>query len=162
MDSLVAVEFRKWFFKELGVSLALFDILGLKSTGDLVSKVCGQLVASDFLNGTVETQVVSTEKSQMAIVASTSDVIAVKNPRPAHIPMSTFQRRLWFMHNLVANRASLNVSVTLIIQGTPQLQVLQQVWQELGRRNESLRTAFFEGDDFAEQEIIEDSLTPIE
>ncbi|KAJ5302558.1 hypothetical protein N7476_009357 [Penicillium atrosanguineum] len=162
MDSLVAVEFRKWFSKELGVNLALFDILGSKSTGDLVAKVCGQLVASDFLKGSTDTKAASMEMPSTVISTRTSDSITVVNPRPTQIAMSTFQRRLWFMHNLVADRASLNVSVSLIINGTPQLSVLQQVWQELARRNESLRTSFFEGDDFAEQEIIEDGLMPIE
>ncbi|PYH97071.1 lovastatin nonaketide synthase [Aspergillus ellipticus CBS 707.79] len=136
MDSLVAVEFRKWFSKELGVNLALFDILGSKSTGELVAK---------------------------SIESVTGDVIPVVKTRPVQIPMSNFQRRLWFMHNLTTDAASLNVSVSMIIHGEPQMSVLQQVWTELARRNESLRTGYFEGDDFAEQEILDESiLLPIE
>jgi NADPH:quinone reductase-like Zn-dependent oxidoreductase len=164
MDSLVAVEFRKWFSKEVGVNLALFDILGSKSTGDLVAKVCDLIEANDSLKGSGanNTQAASSENTQASTVAKTSHVIPIANPRPAQIPMSTFQRRLWFMHNLTADSASLNVSVSLIIDGTPKLSILERVWQELGRRNESLRTAFFEGDDFAEQEIVEDGLIPIE
>lgn len=164
MDSLVAVEFRKWFSKEVGVNLALFDILGSKSTGDLVAKVCDLVVANDSLKGSSsnDTQTASSDNPQASTIAKTSDIIPMVNPRPAQIPMSTFQRRLWFMHNLTADSASLNVSVSLIIDGTPKLSVLERVWQELGRRNESLRTSFFEGDDFAEQEIVENGLIPIE
>ncbi|KAJ5392474.1 hypothetical protein N7509_007964 [Penicillium cosmopolitanum] len=164
MDSLVAVEFRKWFSKEVGVNLALFDILGSKSTGDLVAKVCDLVVANDSSKGpgANDTQATSSESPQASTVAKTSELIPIVNSRPAQIPMSTFQRRLWFMHNLTADSASLNVSVSLIIDGTPKLSLLERVWQELGRRNESLRTAFFEGDDFAEQEIVENGLIPIE
>ena len=35
VDSLVAVEIRNWFDKEIGTDVAVFEVLGNKSLGDL-------------------------------------------------------------------------------------------------------------------------------
>jgi aryl carrier-like protein len=41
LDSIVAVEFRKWFRNVVGVDMALFDILGSGS----IEALCGKAVA---------------------------------------------------------------------------------------------------------------------
>ena len=71
--------------------------------------------------------------------------------RPKEIPMSTFQRRLWFLHNMNDDKSLLNFPVILNIKGQLDVQNLQMTMLEMTRRNESLRTAYFEGEKFAEQ-----------
>lgn len=38
LDSIVAIEFRKWFMKSINVDVQIFDVLGSKSITDLVTK----------------------------------------------------------------------------------------------------------------------------
>lgn len=42
VDSLVAVELRSWFMKEMGAEVAVFDIMGSGSIKDLVTAVAGK------------------------------------------------------------------------------------------------------------------------
>ena len=50
VDSLVAVELRSWFAKEMGAEVAVFDIMGSGSIKDLAGVVAGK---SRFVNGEV-------------------------------------------------------------------------------------------------------------
>jgi aryl carrier-like protein len=45
LDSIVAVEFRKWFRNSVGVDVPLFDILGAGSIGGLCEKAVAMLMA---------------------------------------------------------------------------------------------------------------------
>jgi acyl transferase domain-containing protein/NADPH:quinone reductase-like Zn-dependent oxidoreductase/NADP-dependent 3-hydroxy acid dehydrogenase YdfG len=162
MDSLVAVEFRKWFSKDVGVDLALFDILGSKTTGLLVESVCKLFLANASLK--IESQPLSRDvtesKNSGSLAAITNKTFTMV--RPQRIPLSTFQTRLWFMHNIMEDKAGLNLSVTLMIKGSPQLTHLKRAFVELGRRNEMLRTRYFEGNDFAEQQVLPTITTEIQ
>ena len=54
VDSLVAVELRSWFTKEMGAEVAVFDIMGSGSIKDLAGVVAGK---SQFVNGEVKVAV---------------------------------------------------------------------------------------------------------
>jgi aryl carrier-like protein len=45
LDSIVAVEFRKWFRNSVGVDVPLFDILGAGSIGVLCEKAVAVMMA---------------------------------------------------------------------------------------------------------------------
>ncbi|KAL8725318.1 MAG: hypothetical protein Q9166_007424 [cf. Caloplaca sp. 2 TL-2023] len=161
LDSIVAVEFRKWFSKSVGVDLALFDILGSKSINALVTKVAGLIEMGSFESkNESEKKTESVKMTEKTAQDQTSGRESlgeiVSSERPEEIPMSTFQRRLWFAHNMNEDKTSLNFPVIFHMEGQPDAVTLQRALLELQRRNESLRTLYFEGVDFAEQKPVDD------
>ncbi|KAL8857831.1 MAG: hypothetical protein Q9178_005587 [Gyalolechia marmorata] len=164
LDSIVAVEFRKWFSQSVGVDLALFDILGSESISALVAKVAKLIevvsVESKPETGKKPELMKQTEKKvqgQRLDRVGPSPGQIVSNERPEEIPMSTFQRRLWFAHNMDEDKTMLNFPVIFRLKGRPVTALLQRALLEMQRRNESLRTSYFEGDNFAEQKPVDDT-----
>lgn len=160
LDSIVAVEFRKWFAKSVGVDLALFDVLGAASILALVNKVVG-LIRLDTVGdkGTAETTEAAAgsedrKETQSLTVQSTS--VIPKADMSVPIPMSTFQNRLWFVHNFAEDKTYLNLPVVAYLKGRPDQSALRQALDEMKRRNCILRTCYFEGEDFAEQMVTDD------
>ncbi|KAL8718302.1 MAG: hypothetical protein Q9225_004544 [Loekoesia sp. 1 TL-2023] len=161
LDSIVAVEFRKWFSKSVGVDLALFDILGSTSINALVTKVAG-LIQMDSLESKNQSEkktesvenMESNEQDRDLSRESLEEIVSVE--RPEEIPMSTFQRRLWYVHNLNEDKTSLNFPVIFRLKGQPAIPTVQQALVEMKRRNETLRTSYFEGDNVAEQKPVDD------
>ncbi|NTV62898.1 MAG: amino acid adenylation domain-containing protein, partial [Oscillochloris sp.] len=64
-------------------------------------------------------------------------------PRPARLPLSFAQQRLWLMDQL-GSGAAYNLPVILALTGSLQLAALQASLDEVVRRHESLRTTFAE------------------
>ncbi|KAL8999812.1 MAG: hypothetical protein Q9188_005811 [Gyalolechia gomerana] len=163
LDSIVAVEFRKWFSKSVGVDLALFDILGSKSISALVTKVAG-LIEVGYVESKpkIDKKPESIKQSEKEVQAQSLDrvgpspgaIVSIK--KPEEIPMSTFQRRLWFAHNMNEDKTSLNFPVIFRLKGRPVTATIQRALVEMQRRNESLRTSYFEGNNFAEQKPVDD------
>ncbi|KHN94311.1 polyketide synthase [Metarhizium album ARSEF 1941] len=162
LDSIVAVEFRKWFRKEVQVDIALFDILGAASINALVSKTIRMVSTTSTSKATTSDR---TEKKVAAESESTgadSNVSAMatgqlkKAQHAGVVPLSTFQSRLWFVHSFLEDKSFLNLPIVLRIRGKPHYPTLQKAIQEMAVRNPALRTAYFEGDEFAVQEPLED------
>jgi amino acid adenylation domain-containing protein len=160
MDSLVAVDFRKWFSKDVGVDLALFDILGSKTTALLIQRVCEIFATQE--DGKPEPSLPSRSKAEKQDLTQENPSILVSYARPDHIPLSSFQKRLWFMDNVMEEDGGLSIGMTLMLRGKPKLDHVNSSFHELARRNESLRTRYFEGDGFAEQEILATMATNVE
>lgn len=161
LDSIVAVEFRKWFSNTVMVEMALFDILGAKSIEALITKAISEmaLVAAEDVSDTSK----MTRKNASPL--ETSGGARVKKSlaeelkgvrKPAKIPMSTFQRRIWFLHNVLEHPSSLNFVITAQFKGHPDMLLLQRTFTELSRRNDILRTCYYEGDEFSEQAVLEE------
>lgn len=152
LDSLVAVELRKWFAKAVGVEIPLFDILGAKTITVLLTKAAALV---DRTGTAQKDGAVAGEEDEATATAEQAveetQAQLVKADKPAHLPMSSFQSRLWFMHNFMEDKSMLNLPVTTRMRGTPDVTLLRKTLEELKRRHEVLRTAYFEGDDFAEQ-----------
>ncbi|KAH6672349.1 putative lovastatin nonaketide synthase [Halenospora varia] len=163
LDSIVAVEFRKWFSKTISVDIALFDILSSKSISALVAKAAGLMVidatSSEQTKGSSDESGAKGNASgseQDSSLVQSSDFDAISVSRPANIPMSTFQRRMWFAHQMVEDKSALNICITSYMKGTPDVNTFKAALDELKKRNEMLRTAYSEGEDFAEQEPVGD------
>jgi len=76
--------------------------------------------------------------------------------------LSTFQNRIWFLHNLLEDTSALNFTIICHAHGKPKLAALQQAIDELIKRNEILRTAYSEGEEFSEQVVLRSSSTQIQ
>jgi amino acid adenylation domain-containing protein len=74
--------------------------------------------------------------------ASALVVPLVAGPRPAAIPLSFAQQRLWFLHQLAPETAAYNLPCTLRLTGPLDAQALERSLDEIVRRHESLRTTF--------------------
>ncbi|PLP90484.1 non-ribosomal peptide synthetase [Pseudomonas sp. FFUP_PS_473] len=63
-------------------------------------------------------------------------------PRPSVLPLSAAQQRLWFLAQMEPDSAAYNIPAALQLQGTLDHQALQQAFDALVARHESLRTRF--------------------
>ena len=169
LDSIVAVEFRKWFAKTVAVEVSLFDILGAKSIEALIAKVNAEIVStaveapvasSKAKTDTQDSEKTEAETDSKAKQSLEEEMKLIKKPQ--NVPMSTFQNRIWFLHNLLEDPSALNFVIISRIEGQPDLQLLQRALVETIQRNDILRTEYFEGDEYAEQAIREENTTEVQ
>ena len=122
LDSLNAVGVRYWFFKEIGVDLPVFDILGCTSINALLDRAYQKL-----------------DKQ-----ASTADVI--KMPQPvAHTdvdvrPLSHSQQRLWFLYKFLSDKTVYNLLLVCHITGAIDVAIFAKAWTVFMQRHEVLRS----------------------
>ena len=159
LDSIVAVEFRKWFKTTINVDMPLFNILGAPSINHLATKALSMMVEED----TSAKDQKKTQKKSEGDDSASEDTSSSESTQQSiekadmsqPIPMSTFQSRIWFVHNFLEDKSFFNLPTILHFKGQPDLEILQKTFQELVERNAILRTAHFEGDDFAEQRPVD-------
>lgn len=162
LDSIVAVEFRKWFAKTINVDVALFDILSSSSIDALVSKAAALMVVMDETASKTDNEVSKPANSRPNTTAgavttkakSPMEDIAINRPR--ELPMSNFQRRLWFAHQMAQDKATLNIAIAAYMKGVPDFKLFKAALDEWKERNEMARVMYFEGDDFPEQKPVND------
>lgn len=162
LDSIVAVEFRKWFSTAAGVDVPLFDILGAKSIKKLIEKVSQSLRhESKREESSIETRGKESAVSRGSSEKSKLQQTGIVSSAGTRTSLSNYQTRLWFLHNMLADQSALNVVVSCDLHGKPNLAILQHALEELAKRNGILRTKYFEGAEFAEQTLIESVRTII-
>ncbi|QMU71639.1 non-ribosomal peptide synthetase [Streptacidiphilus sp. P02-A3a] len=125
------------FFGLGGHSLLAFRLIGLvRSTlhaevdlRTLTTAPTVRLLAPRLLRGT---------RSRPVLAAA---------PRPAALPLSPAQQRLWFLDQLEGPSAVYNLPFQLSLPGRPDPAVLRRALQDVTTRHESLRTVFLPGAD---------------
>lgn len=168
LDSIVAVEFRKWLYQITDVDVPLFDMMGAKSINALVERVNTSMAAN--VDDSTEVKVTSDNHSlgsqEAGITASVllqhqthhEDTNATEFQvitRPDRIPLSTFQRRIWASHRAVENPATLNLAIQCKLKGHVDLENLRGAFEALTQRNDILRTAYSDRGGRSEQHAIE-------
>ncbi|WP_244221665.1 non-ribosomal peptide synthetase [Corallococcus exercitus] len=85
--------------------------------------------------------------------ASTGLTPLTRGVRPAVLPLSFAQQRLWFIHQLGTADTAYNMPFSLRLEGTLDIAALQRSFDRLLRRHEALRTTFREYEGAPEQVI---------
>ncbi|MFF7749414.1 amino acid adenylation domain-containing protein, partial [Streptomyces sp. NPDC007971] len=75
--------------------------------------------------------------------------------RPARIPLSSAQRRLWFLNRLENRNAAYNLPYALRLRGVVDREALRSALGDVVARHESLRTVFPEEGGVPWQEVLE-------
>ena len=168
LDSIVAVEFRKWFSTSASVDVPLFDILGAKSIRALTTKVNEKLRTEASADSTEKA---SSGNGSAAKTEGPSSRTDKKSRAPEYaivpsgsqdpVPLSSYQTRMWFLHNMLEDKSALNFRVSCRLTGQPDLPLLQAALDEFVARNPILRTQYYEGDECTEQALIPASKTRI-
>ncbi|WP_157696343.1 non-ribosomal peptide synthetase, partial [Caballeronia temeraria] len=73
--------------------------------------------------------------------------------RPAHLPLSFAQERLWFLEQLNPGQSTYHIPIALRLSGTLDVRAFQAALNVLVARHESLRTSFVQHDGQAVQHI---------
>ena len=77
-------------------------------------------------------------------------------PRPAAIPLSAAQRRLWFLDRLEGPSATYNVPLVLRLSGDLDRTALEEAFADVVTRHESLRTVFVESATGVPEQVVLD------
>ncbi|HEY2113545.1 MAG TPA: amino acid adenylation domain-containing protein [Candidatus Angelobacter sp.] len=135
--------------ERVGITDNFFDLGGhsLMATR-LVSRVRATLGVELMLRTLFECPTVAQLVPHLDTAAKSRPPLAAANPRPAHLPLSYAQQRLWFLDKLQGTSAEYNLCEALRLHGKLDLAALQQTIAGLIDRHESLRTRFaeFEGE----------------
>lgn len=144
VDSLNAVAVRYWFFKELDLDVAVFDILGSKSIRQLITRVYQKLGNES-------------SKNQASALL----------PQPKHLenlkirPLSNSQKRIWFLHKFLPDKTVYNLLLVCHINGSVEPEFLARTWTVFMQRHEVLRSSIVDTPDGLQQIPNEDFQFPL-
>ncbi|MEU5978853.1 amino acid adenylation domain-containing protein [Streptomyces sp. NPDC047315] len=80
--------------------------------------------------------------------------------RPAHVPASYAQRRLWFLHRMEGRAATYLIPLAVRLDGPLDVAALHAACEDVQERHESLRTVFPDTGDEPSQLVLERPDTP--
>ncbi|KAF1730572.1 Nonribosomal peptide synthetase 14 [Beauveria bassiana] len=167
VDSLVAVEVRSWFLKEVGKDMPVLKVLGGSSIAGLSEEVAVQIweeraaVAptpakpvddsgtdvQSIHGSSTEPSSASESKYYGSSSASETSGVEVNDIFDGSFdqvaPMSYGQARMWFPYLLLSDKTTYNCTTSYHLRGSLDVPRFERAIHLVTRRNESLRSSFF-------------------
>ncbi|WP_156425244.1 non-ribosomal peptide synthetase, partial [Mycobacterium sp. GA-1285] len=138
----------------VGVDDSFFDLGGDSLTVmRLVAAVNADFDAALAVRAVFEAPTVAQLASRIAGEGSRHEAL-VPMERPAVVPLSFSQTRLWFIDQLQGPSPVYNISVALRLRGRLDTEALGQAFVDLVSRHESVRTLFPAPDGIAQQVVV--------
>jgi len=163
IDSLIAVEIRSWFLKSVGVDMPVLRIIGGSSITDICKDAMARLPQlvqqeaseSALLSGSITssgsrgsgaesptTSMASTPPFRRDATEGDTTITAAEQDFERIGPMSHAQRRLYFLHEYLADKSTYNTTFIGTIKGPLNMAKLKSAVRAVVRKHESLRCAF--------------------
>ncbi|MBM7173948.1 non-ribosomal peptide synthetase, partial [Streptomyces sp. G44] len=120
----------------------------------LVSRIRTTLTIELPVRTLFEAPTIATLIDRVAEAGSARTALTARE-RPARIPLSPAQNRLWFLDKLEGANATFNIPVAFRITGELDAEVLEQALNDVVARHESLRTVFRETDGGSAQTVLD-------
>lgn len=160
IDSLVAVEIRSWFFKELAIDIPVLKLLSGASLAEISRDAATKLPKplqdpTDGGNMTVRGEAFSESKLESALeeVLSPSNLKVATNDQRQGSPykksylrfgdMSHAQSRLYFLHEYLEDKSTYNVGYIGKYHGELDILKLSEAVRTVCMQHESLRSSYF-------------------
>jgi hybrid polyketide synthase/nonribosomal peptide synthetase ACE1 len=176
MDSLIAVDLRSWFLKNISVSIPVLEILSNISIADLVEQAVQKVPAKLTPNLTADGYPLppQTQEPESSGSSSLDTPSSAGPPTPASEPssistpvassnetqcqghpklierslkLSPTQSMFWVVHSLLEDKTTLNHTGMYKLTGPLRVSELKEAVVKLSNLHESLRTIFYQDED---------------